>query len=80
MRCLWATAWTAAVGHTVSPRVGHAVNPRVHGVRMDAHAWREAEVNELNLLPFGLDEALLPGETKQVCGLRFSRKWAHPLS
>ena len=68
MRSLWATAWTAAVGH--------AVSPRAHVVRMDAFAWREAEVNELNLLPFGLDEALLPGETKQVRGLRFSQMGA----
>ena len=43
---------------------------------MDAFAWREAEVNELNLLPFGLDEALLPGETKQVRGLGFSQMGA----
>ena len=40
--------------------------------RMDAFSWQQqlsesqTTLAELNLLPFSLDEALLPGETKQV--------------
>lgn len=33
---------------------------------MDALEWIDGAASELNLLPFGLEEALLPGETKQV--------------
>jgi len=33
---------------------------------MDAFQWQDDDAGALNLLPFGLDEALLPGETKQV--------------
>ena len=45
----------------------NALHPtRVAAPRMDAAAWRASNVNELNMLPFGLEEALLPGETKQV--------------
>jgi hypothetical protein len=48
------------------PRLAGAVSSRTDAPRMDAFAWNEDEKNELNLLPFGLDEVLLPGETKQV--------------
>ena len=39
---------------------------RAGAPRMDATAWSASEVDEMCLLPFGLEEALLPGETKQV--------------
>jgi len=43
-----------------------AMSLRMPAPRMDAYNWLEAAEYEVNLLPFGLQEGLLPGETKQV--------------
>ena len=41
-------------------------SPRAAPPRMAFSTWHDAGGSNLNLLPFGLHEALLPGETKQV--------------
>ena len=44
-----------------------ALQPRLGAPRMmAAYDWVDKRTDELNLLPFGLEELLLPGETKQV--------------
>ena len=50
----------------VAPLFVAAVGLRLPAPRMGAFEWQSGDTKELNLLPFGLQEALLPGETKQV--------------
>ena len=35
--------------------------PRARAPRMDAFQWQEKGLDQLNLLPFGVQEVLLPG-------------------
>lgn len=55
-----------AAAATVQPLRASSSLMRSRTPRMGAFEWVEAGKDELNLLPFGLQELLLPGETKQV--------------
>jgi len=63
---IWSLA-TASLGLAATIAAGWQPGPRSGLITAGAREWLAGpERKELGLLPFGMDEALLPGETKVV--------------